>query len=129
VANLTAHDLLKQKFPSRPSERNPHGTSNKKKFEVTVCKDICFLLKYSHSKCILSSTSVPFGPTTTSVQMPNLELVETKRITVYKNKFKKPHFFSCRDHWLHLPPPSYCIYCNIGKAFPCVTERRKTKRK
>jgi hypothetical protein len=37
---------------------------------------------------ILAATSVPFGPTT--VQMPNLALIETKYITVYKTVFTLP---------------------------------------
>jgi hypothetical protein len=43
---------------------------------------------------ILSSTSVPF--TLTTVQVPNLELTHTKRITVHKNQeFQiRPHFLT-----------------------------------
>ncbi len=41
----------------------------------------CWIQDTNLNVCILSSTSVPFRPTT--VKMPNLALFETKRITMY----------------------------------------------
>ncbi len=52
------------------------GTCTKCKWEAKMCT---FTLESKH----FSSTSVPFILTT--VQVPNLALVETKRITVYYN--------------------------------------------
>jgi hypothetical protein len=76
-------------------------------------------LKYSHSSvpsAYLASKSVPFRPMTTTVQMPNSELVETKRITVYKNMLRKPHFLAVVSIGSTFHPQA--VYCNICPSLP-----------
>ncbi len=61
-------------------------------------------LKYSHQVSqmrILASTNLPFRLTT--VQIPNLALHETKRITVYEQTFA--HFFIYKETF---PPVALC---------------------
>jgi hypothetical protein len=87
-------------------------------------KEHLLKLKCSHSPLyvhILSSASVLFGPTT--VQRPNLALVETKRITVYSvvysvhktagsntepytNECKVLCNIACRSPWFDTGQPS-----------------------